>query len=144
MTARNKSLVARFIEDILSHGDTRLIEEIVSPGHVLHGADGDLYGQEGMRIAVAEFRAAFPDVRVTLEDINQRGDWITGRFVFQGTHLGPYRGVARSGAPVVVSGTVVDRIEHDRLAESWITIDGLELARQLGQRAGPAPACRTT
>ncbi len=140
MTARNQSLVARFIEDILNRGDTRLIGEIVSPGHVLHGADGDLYGQEGMRIAVTEFRIAFPDVRVTLEDINQRGDWITGRFVFQGTHLGPYRGLAQSGAPVAVRGTVVDRVEHDRLDESWITIDGLELARQLALHAGaPTP-----
>lgn len=136
MTARNLTLVTCFIDDILNRGDTCLIGEIVSPAHVLHGADGDLFGQEGVRIAVTEFHNAFPDLRVTLEEIGERGDWIAGRFVFRRTHLGPYRGVAWSGASVAVRGTAVDRVGHDRLAESWIMIDGLELARQLAGSAG--------
>lgn len=134
MKTRNQSLVHRFVEEILNRGNMHLIEELVSEHHILHGVDGDLYGQDGMRIAVMEYRVGFPDLRVMPHDFVADGNWISCRFLLRGTHLGPYRGLPGSGTPVEVMGTVVDRIQHNRLAESWINIDGLGLAEQLGLR----------
>jgi predicted ester cyclase len=131
MNATNQDLMCRFVEEIMNSGNTRLIEELVSEDHVLHGPDGDLYGQEGMRIAVMEYRTGFPDLCIKPYDFAADGSWLTCRFLLCGTHSGPYRGVPGSGSPVQVMGTVVDRIEHNRLVETWINIDGLRLAEQL-------------
>lgn len=131
MSARNKHLLCRFVEDVLNHGKLQLIETLVSPDHVLHGADGDLYGQEGVRIAVMEYRTGFPDLHITLDDFVEDGHWIACRILLRGTHSGPYCGLAGSGSPVELTGTLVNRIERHRLVESWISIDGLALAGQL-------------
>lgn len=131
MNAENQDLICRFVEEIMNSGNTGLIEELVSEDHVLHSPDGDLYGQEGMRIAVMEYRTGFPDLCIKPYDFAADGSWLTCRFLLCGTHSGPYRGVPGSGSPVQVLGTVVDRIEHNRLVETWINIDGLGLAEQL-------------
>lgn len=142
MKARNQDLLCRFVEEILNCGNMHFIEEIVSEHHILHGTDGDLYGQQGMRIMVMEYRTGFPDLSVATHDFAEDGNWIACRFVFSGTHLGPYRGIPASGSRVEVMGTVVDHIKSDHLFESWINIDGLGLAGQLTSRTGnPARMC---
>ena len=134
MNTRHQHLVSRFVEEILNRGKTDLIGDLVSEDHILHGPDGDLYGREGVRIAVMEYRTGFPDLRVQPYDFADDGSWVSCRFLLCGTHSGPYRGVPGSGSPVEVMGTVVDRVEHDRLVESWINIDGLGLAEQIASR----------
>jgi len=132
MWIRNKALVRRFFEEAVDGGDTGLLAKLVASDHVRHASDGDLYGREGVRIDVAEWRAGFPDLNVTVEDLLAERDRVVCRFVLRGTHAGPFLGLAPTGRAVAVSGIGIDRIAGGRLAESWVALDGLGLLRQLG------------
>ena len=132
MVAGNKAVVLRFVEEVVNRGDTRLLADLVAAQHVRHAPDGDLYGSEGVRIDVAEWRSGFPDLRLEVEDQVAEGDRVASRFVLRGTHHGPFLGVAPTGRPVAVAGVSIDRLAGGRLAESWISLDALGLLRQIG------------
>jgi predicted ester cyclase len=54
------------------------------------GWDARLLADECTAEHVAELRAAFPDLRVTITDLAARGDLVSGRFTWQGTQQGVF------------------------------------------------------
>ena len=134
MTEANTAVVRRLVEGVLNHGQTGLLAELVAADHVGHDPLGDHYGREGLRIAVAEYRAAFPDLSVTVEDLVAEGDKVAHRFTLRGTHAGPFMGIPATGRAVAATGIAIDRLAAGKLAESWVSLDALGLLRQLGAR----------
>ena len=132
MVAGNKAVVLRFVEGVVNQGDTKLLADLVAPDHVRHAPDGDLYGPEGVRIDVAEWRSGFPDLRLEVADQVAEGDRVASRFLLRGTHGGPFLGAAPTGRPVAVAGVSIDRLAEGRLIESWLSLDALGLLRQAG------------
>jgi predicted ester cyclase len=130
--ARNKTIVRRLIEEVVNEGDTRLLPDLIAADHVCHEPSGDLYGPEGVGLLVAELRLAFPDLRVTLDDLLADGDRVVRRFTLRGTHGGIYTMVPATGRRVEVAGIGIDRLAAGKLVESWVQLDALGLLRQLG------------
>ncbi len=133
----NKELVTRFVEDVFNGGNTRLLAEMISPEHVSHLPNGDHYGPEGVRIDIASFRAAFPDLRLTILDLVAEYDRVVYRFVADGTQEGPFMGIAPTGKRVKVDGIVLDHVRDGKTIERWVQYDGLSLLRQLGVAPDP-------
>ena len=74
MSEALKAVVWRLLEDIWHQGNLQVIDEIIAPNYVRHTShfrEGgrDVHGPEGVRQSVAAFRAAFPDVHFTVEDM---------------------------------------------------------------------------
>jgi len=130
--AANERVVRRLVEEVVNRGATDLLPQLVGPDHVGHDPLGDHYGPEGVRIGVAELRSAFPDLRVTIEDLLAAGDRVARRFTLRGTHRGPFMGFAATGRAVSAPGLAIDRLADGKLAESWVCVDALGLLRQLG------------
>jgi len=128
----NKRVVRRFIDEVFNHGNLSALRELIAPEHVSHELIGDHYGPEGVRIDAAEYRAAFPDLHIEIEDLVGEGDRVVRRFTATGTHTGPFMGVAATGRAVVVTGIGIDRVVDGKLIESWVHLDALGLLRQIG------------
>ncbi|MGI8977328.1 MAG: ester cyclase [Thermomicrobiales bacterium] len=128
----NKTVVVRFIRDVLNKGGHRAPSELVAADHALHSLQGDLYGPEGLRIAVTEYRTGFPDLVVDVEEIMADGDWVARRFTLRGTHTGRFRGMPGSGRCIAAQGIGIDRFANGRLAESWVSLDAVGMMRQMG------------
>ena len=54
------------------------------------------------------------------------------RFTSTGTHAGLFRGVAPTGRKLSWTGTVIDRVQEDRIVESWGNWDMMSMLQQLG------------
>lgn len=132
MPRRNEAVVRRLLEEVFNRGRTDLLTELIATDHIGHDPFGDHYGPEGLRIAVAEYREAFPDLQMTVEDLVADGDRVVHRFTLRGTHAGPFMGIPPTGQVVTVTGIAIDRLADAKVAESWVSFDGLDLLRQLG------------
>jgi predicted ester cyclase len=75
---------------------------------------------------------AFPDLRLTVEDIFSEGDMVAARLTFQGTHRGEFQGIPPTGKQVAFSSIEVDRVVDGKVQEHWVELDQLGLMRQLG------------
>ena len=132
--------VTLLVDEVINGGNTRLLSDLLDPEHVTHDPTGDLYGPEGMRIDISGYRTAFPDFRMTTEDLVADGDRVARRFRLEGTHAGDFMGIPPSGRHVALGGIAIHRFAEGRLIETWLSYDCLGLLDQLRAAATEADA----
>ena len=86
------------------------------------------------------FRAAFPDLHVTLEDVFGEGDKVATRGYFTGTHQGEFNGIPATGKQVKVSYIDLWRLENGKAVDNWVQMDMIGLMQQLGVIPAPEGA----
>jgi predicted ester cyclase len=102
------------------------------PDVVLHGYPAGLQGRDGVRAFHEALWEAFPDARLTVEDLVVETDRAALRYRLQGTHSGPYLGVAPTGLSFDVEGLTLLRLANGRVVEEWHSPTELAILRQLG------------
>ena len=129
----NKALVRRGWEEIWNKGDLTIADKHYTANYVAHmPGPPDLPGPEGHSQFVTMFRTAFPDLHFTVEDQIAEGDKVVNRVTGRGTHQGEFMGIPPTGKQVTMTGITIDRIDGDKLAESWASWDALGMMQQLG------------
>ena len=77
--------------------------------------------------------AAFPDMRMDVQDSFASGDKAVARLRLSGTHQGEFMGIPATGKPVSVNLIDITRFGEDGLArEHWGVADLLAMMQQLG------------
>jgi steroid delta-isomerase-like uncharacterized protein len=142
MSERNKAIVRRSYEEVLSRGQLEVVDELVSEDFVAHTPSHDIRGAAKMRQYVRELRGAFPDLQITVEDQIAEGDKVVSRWSATGTHAGPYQGIPATGKRGRMSGVDIDYVVDGKVVECWTLADNLSLLQQLGVLPMPEPATR--
>jgi len=83
--------------------------------------------------------AAFPDFRVTTENIVAEGDKVAVRWTVTGTHEGTLMGVPPTGRPVKFSGMTIYRFADGKIVENWWAYDALGMMQQITAPVEPEP-----
>ncbi len=127
----------RLFEESFNEGKFDLLDQLVAADAVDHDPSRPaqmrgLRGPEVLRRTASMYRAAFPDVRVTVDDVIAAGDKVVLRWHSEGTHRGKLEGLAPTGARASVTGISIDRWQDGKVVEAWTEWDNLGLARQLG------------
>lgn len=126
-------------------GDTSIYDQILAEDWVDHPmAAGQVPGRAGMDGVIATFRAVFPDLSGTNEDVLVAGDKVTVRSTVRGTQQGPFLGIPPTGNQVEFMTIDIHRIENGKIVETWHLEDLLGVVFQLGATiTPPAPATPT-
>ena len=127
----------RLLEETFNDGKIELIDQLVAPDAVNHDPATpaqmrELRGPEVFKATVIMYRTAFPDVRITVDDVIAADDKVVLRWHSEGTHRGELAGLAPTGAHGSVTGIGIDRWQDGKVVEAWTEWDNLGLARQLG------------
>ncbi|MBE1573636.1 ester cyclase [Amycolatopsis roodepoortensis] len=138
-TARNRAAFDRF-HDATNSGSydviEKMIDEVVAPDAVFHApVPMEASGPQALKQVWTVLLRAFPDLRVTAEDVLADGDKIVCRNTVTGTHGGEYRGMPATGKPVSYGEIFILRFAGGRVAEIWGVVDVLTQLRQLGALA---------
>src|SRR5690348_1187255 len=97
-TETNKSIVRRFIQEVVNEGNLAFIDEIASPDFVEHAAPpGFPADREAIHRIIGMQRTAFPDLRSSEEDLLADGDRVVYRGTLRGTHNGQLMGMPPTG-----------------------------------------------
>lgn len=115
---RNKSLVARYLEEVVNTGDVDRLDEFISPDYV-EVYENTVYplGLDGAKEHVLGVRRTYPDLRVTVEQQIAEGDWVATRVTARGTHQGEWLGIQPTGKTLVYTGVNLDRVVDGRIVE---------------------------
>jgi steroid delta-isomerase-like uncharacterized protein len=129
----NKAVIRRWIEGY-NQRDMQAEADVLAPGYVAHvpGAPGPLEGLEAWRQFTAPFTEAFPDLRLTVQDIAAEGDTIAARVAFRGTHRGEFLGIPPTDKEVAFSSMEFNRVVDGKVEEHWVELDVFGLMQQLG------------
>jgi steroid delta-isomerase-like uncharacterized protein len=134
MSAENKALSRRLLEEAFNKGNLDVIDELLATDFVNHDAalPGPLVGIDAARASITGYRDAFPDLKITIEEQIADGDLVAMRWSARGTHQGELMGMAATGKQATVTGITIDKIVGGRIAESWTNWDTLGMMQQLG------------
>ena len=138
-TEANKALVRRYRE-IYSTNNLAPLGEVLAPELIAHTLlPGVPPSLEGIKKVHEMALAAFPDMRITTEDLIAEGDKVVERWTQTMTHTGvPIFGApAGTGKKVKTTGISIYRIANGRIVEHWAEMDSLGVLQQLG--VIPAP-----
>ncbi|HLC30794.1 MAG TPA: ester cyclase [Dehalococcoidia bacterium] len=133
MSEENKTLLRRFHQEVLNERKLEVIDQLCAPDIVDHSAPpGSPPGMDWARQMISMLFAAFPDMKLTTEDLVAEGDKVVARYTMKGTHRGEFMGVAPTGKQISVSGMEILRFARGKVMEHWGNIDTLGLMQQLG------------
>ena len=140
----NKALVERFYEEVWGKGKVTVAHEVFAEDYLRHDLRPGqaLPGPAGQAKIAADFRAAFPDLRMEIDLILGEGDLVAARWTTEGTNSGPWAGQPPTGKRARFSGVNIFRIRDGKVVELWNHRDDLGLMQQLGAQiyAGAAPS----
>jgi predicted ester cyclase len=142
MSSTQEAVVRRLIEEGFNAGNLEVVDELISPDMVEHQDFGSDHaaGPEGVKAVIASLRRAFPDFRLTIDDVAFRDDLVWLRMTGTGTNDGPYMGHEPTGRPMRTPVFDVLRVDGARIVEHWGVPDRLGALLQLGLAAPPRPA----
>lgn len=137
MSEASKQVVRRLFDDVLNAGKLGLLDTLVGAAYVDHSpASGQAAGAAGVKAKVAALRAAFPDLRFTVEQLVGEDDIVAARYHWRGTHRGSFLGIPPTGRTVLVRGMDFYRLRENRIVEHWDIVDDLGMLTQLGDLDG--------
>ena len=90
-----------------------------------------LMGPQGVKGRIIDYRIAFPDLKIEVEDVIAENTRVVTRWTLRGTHLGKFADSQPSGQRIEVSGITIHRINRGRIVEAWVNWDTHNLNRQL-------------
>lgn len=133
MTERkNKKIVMRLIDEVWNLGRLEVIAELCAP-HARLVVPGDKHvGRDAFRDMVDEYRAAFPDLQVTVQQLFADADDVVVRWSALGTHRGALGGAQPSGNRVRLEGMTRNRLDGGLVIEQDYYWDQLSLLQQIG------------
>lgn len=127
-----KETVRRLLEDGFGKGQLTALADTLSPDVIVHsGPLGSTRGTDEILATMTEYRSAFPDIAVTVNDQVAEGDKIATRFQVTGTNTGSLIGYPPTGNTISLQIINMARIEEGRIAELWSEADALDLLDQL-------------
>ena len=137
-TEDNKALVSRYFHAAWNQGNPAVIDDLFAATFHHHNPGVPNGGScEGFKQFNSVFRSAFPDLRITQDDVIAEGDQVVTRFTAHGIHQGELQGIAPTGKPVTVTVIETMRVSGGKIVEGWVEFDQLGMLQQLG--VIPAP-----
>ena len=116
------------------NGRPELADELVAEGCPIHQPPNTLHGPEGVRRMIEMGRAPFAQLtfRIEVGPIVE-GNRLAARWESEGVYSGGIPGATVApGTRVSFGGVDIWRIENGKIAEYWVSSDGLHLMAQLG------------
>ncbi len=136
MSEENKALIRRWFEEVWNKGRAEAIAEMLAADAVVHGLSDDaakpLRGPAGFLPFHTQFREAFPEIKVIVEDAIAEGDKVVARCSVRGKHTGDSLGFEATQAQVEFTGIAIVRVKDGKLVEAWNNFDFMKMYQQLG------------
>jgi steroid delta-isomerase-like uncharacterized protein len=131
--ASTPSPIRRIFDEAFNVGNLEVVDEVLAPDHHTHiTIGGTPNGPQGLKLMIAIYRTAFPDLLCTVDDEIVEGDRVAARWTMRGTHKGPFLGNQPTGRPVEIQGMIFARLGNGRMVEDWTLIDHMGILQQIG------------
>src|SRR5215218_7345399 len=128
----NKAIFRRYAEEVGNQQNFELVDEIFER-YISHQPDGSTLerGPQDVKRFHREFRSAFSDFRISIEDQIAEGDKVVSHYTIRGTHQGDFRGLAPTGKEIEIKGVTTFRFSPEgKVVETWDSYDQMSLMRQ--------------
>src|SRR5579859_171113 len=116
----NARLARRVWDEVWNQGDFSAINEMFDPQFIRHDPNqSHPLDREQNAQFIRRQRSAFPDLRMTVDDMIASEDKVVSRYHFEGTHLGDALGFPPTGKPATYTAILIQRFANGKIVEQW-------------------------
>lgn len=116
--SENIAIYRRLIEEGVGVGNLDLLDELLAPGlEVPTVAPSFPPTADGLRQMNVAFRAGFPDLKASIDEVFDNGDWVAARLTWSGTNSGELFGQPPTHRFASATEIEIVRIENGRIVE---------------------------
>jgi predicted ester cyclase len=126
----NRAAFRQVIAEGFNRGNFEVLPRVFNPDFVEHQF-GLRPTIEGMKSDIQTLRNAFPDLRLTIDDMVAEGDRVWARMTARGTNRGGFMGPP-NGKSFEIAVFDVVRFEDGKIVEHWGSPDRFAMMAQLG------------
>jgi len=112
--------VRRFNEQVWDAADIEAVDRLFTDDCILADNNQTLRGHRALKDFLADIRRSFPDLNVTVDDLQATETGAVTRWHAEGTHLSDFRGIPATSVPVSYWGMSVFTVRGGKIAESWV------------------------
>jgi len=128
---KNKDFIKVYTADFWNKHNIASFEKYFTSDFIVHFAEGDMNAEQYKGLCQAYF-AAFPDLRITTEDLIAEGNKVMKIWTVNCTQKGDFMGIPATGKSIVVKGIEMFLIKDGKITELWASMDNLGMLTQLG------------
>jgi steroid delta-isomerase-like uncharacterized protein len=125
----------RWFDEVWNKGNEKFIDEMThvdTKGSGLVHPDGsEVTNRAAFKEFYKNFRSAFSDIHIDVEDTVTEGDKTVARCLVTGVHTGEGIGKPPTGKPVKFRGMCMVRLKDGKIMESWNNFDFMTMYKQL-------------
>ena len=133
-----EAIVRSFYEPF-NTGDTSVYDTILAEDWVdTPLGPGQQPGRAGFPPVIAMFRAIFPDLQVTPEDVIVSGNKAAVRSTIRATHEGELFGIPGTGRQIEFMAIDIHEVANGQIVHTWHVEDFLSVLFQIGAFGPPA------
>jgi len=89
-------------------------------------------GIDGIKQMMIMFYSAFPDLKVTVNQLVAERDLVVGHMTTEGTQTGEFMGIPASGKKISITEMTMVRMANGKAVERWGQANAMAMMRQLG------------
>jgi steroid delta-isomerase-like uncharacterized protein len=125
--------------EAVNSGNLDVISQVMAPSVVDHDPAADQGpGPEGFIQFFTRFRKAFPDLKVSVEQMVADDDNVAIAYTITGTQKGEFMGIPATNRQIKARGVQIARFEDGKIVERWGSSDELGISKQIGARTTAA------
>ncbi len=132
MPIDNLEVFRRVIEEGYNKGNLTILDDLFAADFTERQDGFAPPNLQGVKASIANLRSAFPDFKLTFEDLIASADKTWAHMTARGTHRGPFMGLSPTGKTFAITVIDICRFENGKIAEHWGVADRLSLMRQIG------------
>jgi predicted ester cyclase len=136
MSEKYETLLHRWFEEVWNKGREEAIDEMFAEDGIAHGlndSEGNpIRGCEGFKAFQRNFRKAFPNLKITIEETVSEGDKIAAVCKVTAIHEGEGIGVAPTNQPIDFTDLTIVKIKDGKIIEAWNEFDFMKMYSQVG------------
>lgn len=120
--------------EAINTGHLDELKDAFAPGVKDHDPAPDQgSGPEGFVKFFTEFRQAFPDLKIAVEEMVADEDKVAMAYTITGTQDGPFQGIPATGRKIKARGVQIAKFNSDgKITERWGSSDEAGIMQQIG------------
>ena len=136
MSHDNITVVRRWFEEVWNQRRVETIQELMTGDSICYTDDGPMRGpDEFLTRQYHPFLAAFPELRIDVEDVIAQGDQVVARWSATAEHRGNGLGFRATQESVSFRGITWVQVRDGKMMEGWQASNIPEVVRGLAAKA---------
>jgi len=130
---KNKAICKVFFDELFNQSNIDAVNKFVDKSvNFLNPFPGQRSGIDGYKDISEIYKLAFPDLKISFNDVLGDSNKVIVHFTLEGTHKDLFMNIPASGIKVKYEQVFIIKLKNEKIVAHWSLADSWSLLQQIG------------